>query len=291
LAAAHFALLRGAQHPLRSYYPNLNGGDTRDSADVFPVFKDFVEKHREELTPLIATRVTNTNEVGRSAFLHAGFRAVAAQAGAPLNLVEIGPSAGLNQAWDKYTVAYRRNGETHTIGPDDGALLIDTDLRGEKLPPLGAAPAVASRVGLELNPVDLSDPDQRDWLRALVWPDAIRRFAQLERALEIAARFRPNIIAGNALDLLPDVLARIPADEAVCVYHTFVTYQFTEAGRQALDDMLVGMSVRRPLWRLSIEGTLSGDAPMLLYGYRDGMKEKRTLAKCSPHGGWLEWLE
>jgi len=291
LAAVHYLLLRGAEHGLRTYYPNLNDGDHRDPADVFPVFKNFVGTHRDALEPLIAGRVTNTNEVGRSAFLHAGFRALAADAGAPLHLVEIGPSAGLNQAWDKYTVRYAANDGVHTIGPHDGALVIDAEARGEKLPPLGPSPTIASRVGLELNPVDLSDADQRDWLRALVWPDALKRFAQLERAIEIAARFRPNIVAGDALENLPDVLGGLPANETVCVYHTFVTYQFTQAGRQALDDMLVGMSVRRPLWRLSIEGTLAPvDAPMLLYSYKDGLREKRHLAGCSPHGSWIEWL-
>jgi hypothetical protein len=289
LASVHFLLLRGAQHPLRRFYPNLNGGEHVDNEDPFPYFKAFVDGHRAALAPLIASKVTNTNEVGRSGFLHAAFRVVAAEASEPLHLVEIGPSAGLNQRWDKYGVRYRHAMQVFTVGPEDARLILDVELRGDGVPPLGATPKVASRVGLELNPVDLSDPDQRDWLRALVWPDQVARFGQLEKALEISAEAKPNIRAGDALALLPDVLRELPENETVCVYHTFVTYQFSEEMRQALDDLLVAVSLRRAVWRLSIEGTLSGHAPMLLYAYREGAKDKRTLADCSGHGTWLEW--
>jgi hypothetical protein len=289
LAAVHFLLLRGAKHPLRLFYPNLNGGVTVKDDDPFPHFKAFVAEHRAELEPLIATKVTNTNEVGRCAFLHAAFRVVAKEVGAPLHLVEIGPSAGLNQRWDTYAVRYHRGDEIVRVGPEDASLILDVELRGDVSPPVGPTPKIASRIGLELNPVDLSDPDQRDWLRALVWPDQVARFGQLEKALEIAKGVKSNIRVGDALTLLPDVLAELPKDEPVCVYHTFVTYQFSEEMRQALDDMLIVVSLRRPVWRISIEGTLSGEAPMLLCSYKDGSREKRTLAYCSGHGTWLEW--
>ena len=171
-AAVHFLLLRGAQHPLREFYRNLGG---TSSEDPFPVFCDFVEKYRAELIPLIATRATQTNEVGRSAILHAAFRRVAMEARGPLNLIEIGPSAGLNMIWDHYAVRYRSADDTIVLG--DSELAIDCELRGDKRPSLGPAPNIASRIGLERNPVDLSDPDRRDWLKALVWPDQAERFA------------------------------------------------------------------------------------------------------------------
>jgi hypothetical protein len=104
-AAVHY-LLRGADHPLRRFYPNLDDRACKsDSAAVFPAFRNFVEVHREEIALLIRTRVTNTNEVGRSAVLHAGFRALAQAAGEPLHLIELGPSAGLNLIWDRYAAA------------------------------------------------------------------------------------------------------------------------------------------------------------------------------------------
>jgi hypothetical protein len=291
LAAVHFLLLRGAQHPLRRFYPNLNGGNHIEGEAAFPHFKDFVETHRAELAPLIANGVTNTNEVARCSALHAGFRAVAEEAGQPLNLIEIGPSAGLNMIWDKYRVRYSRGGQDYFAGAADAALTIDCELRGDKLPPLGPTPKVASRVGLELNPVDLSDAHHRDWLRALVWPDAVERFARMEKAIAIFLKEKVEIRAGDALGLLSDALARIPEDQPVCVYHTYVVYQFSEQMRETLDNILVMAGLRRPVWRLGAEGTLVrvGEAPLMLGRYHDGARDLRTLALCHPHGVWLEW--
>jgi hypothetical protein len=289
-AAVHFLLLRGAQHRLRDYYPNLNGGERiADLSGAYAAFRDFLLKHRDELAPLIATRTTNTNEIGRSAALHAGFRAVAAEAGEPLHLVKIGPSAGLNLVWDRYGVRYVAPDRVYQSGSPEAKLVIETALRGEGQPPHGENPRIASRVGLERSPVDLSRPEERDWLRALVWPDQVERFTRLEAALALQQGETLPIRRGDALELLPEALAAIPRDEPACVYHTFVTYQFPDAARAALDDLLIGVSVRRPVWRLSWEGTLSGEAPLLLYSYRDGVREKRTLALGHPHGSWLEW--
>ncbi len=292
LASVHYLLLRGDQHPLRKFYPNLNGGHSL-SEDAFPLFKDFVETHLAELVPLIAKGVTNTNEVARCSTLHAGFRAVAKEAGEPLNLIEIGPSAGLNMIWDSYRVRYAHDAEAFFVGPDNAPLTLNCEIRGEKMPPLGRAPKIASRVGLELNPVDLSDPHWRDWLKALVWPDQVGRFARLQKAIDIRLQHKLDVRAGNALTLLPDALAQIPEDQAVCVYHTYVTYQFSDAMREALDNILIVAALRRPIWRISAEGSLAspGDAPLTLRHYHDGTRAKRQLALCHPHGAWIEWQD
>jgi hypothetical protein len=288
-SSVHFILLRGAEHPLRRFFRNLNGGGVPEGEDPFPDFRDFVERHRDRLAPLVATRVTNTNEVGRSAFLHAAFRAVAEESGEPLNLIEIGPSAGLNLIWDKYGVRYRRGADCFYTEPRGALLAIDCELKGECVPPLGRAPEIATRVGLELNPVDLSQGDERDWLRALVWPDQVERFARLEKALEIYARESPEIRAGDALELLPEAIAGIPEDQPVCIYHTMVIYQFSEEAREALDHLLLAASLRRSIWRIGFEGSLKGENALTLGHYRDGRRDVRTLAMCHPHGTWMEW--
>jgi hypothetical protein len=289
-AAVHFLLLRGSDHPLRRHYANLNGGNAPEGEDPFRLFADFCETHRNELMPLIRSRVTNTNEVGRSGTLNAGFREVARVAGEPLHLIEIGPSAGLNLIWDRYRVRYRRGAEEFLTDVPDAKLTLDVELRGERVPPLGPAPRVASRIGLERNPVDLASADDRDWLRALVWPDQVGRFARLDAALEIYKDAKPEIVAGNALELLPDALARVPMGEPVCVYHTYVTYQFSSEMRRAFYDLLTVAGLRREVWCLSNEGQRDNENLLTLWRYHDGIKEERLLARTHPHGAWLEWL-
>ena len=283
LGAVHFLILRGAQHPLTRFYATAGGTVPAADADPFPDFRDFVTAHLAEITPLIETRVTNTNEVGRSAILHAGFRALPVEA--PLSLIEIGPSAGLNLIWDKYGVRYGAGAAVNADAP----LVIDCELRGEKVPPTGSTPAVRGRVGLELNPVNLTNADDRDWLRALIWPDQAARLVRLDKAIALFAAEKPAIIAGDALALLPDALARVPRDAVPVVYHTIAVYQFSSEMRDALESILTIAGLRRPVWRLSFE--FDGTIYLLsAIRYADGVREETRLASCHPHGTWMEWF-
>jgi len=284
--AVHFLLLRGAQHPLRAFYPDLGGAS---AGDPFPVFRDFCLVHRVELEALINTRVTNTNEVGRSAILHPGFRAAAEATKAPLYTIEIGPSAGLNLIWDSYGVRYRKDGKTIAAIAPDAPLVIECESRGDKIPPTGASPKIAGRIGLELNPVDLSNIDDRDWLRALMWPDQISRLERLDKAIALFAKAHPKILAGDALALLPEAMAEAPQDAAICVYHTIAVYQFSRAMKQALDDILTAAGLRRPVLRLSFEMEALHECELKLIRYHDGTKDERVLAASHPHGTWIEW--
>ncbi len=288
LGAVHFLLLRGVDDPLRRFYPSVGGTVSPEGEDPFPDFKTFVGRHIDQVEPLIRARVTNTNEIGRSALLHPGFRVIGKEAGAPLSLIEIGPSAGLNLIWNKYGVRYHRDGTTAAVVGAKAPLVVDCELRSDGMPPTGPAPAVSGRVGLELNPVDLGNADDRDWLRALIWPDQVSRLRRLERAVELFAREKTEIRAGDALALLPDALAQMPREAAAVVYHTIAVYQFSAAMREALENILTVAGLRRPVWRLSFE--YDGALYVLsVIRYSDGTREETRLASCHPHGTWMAW--
>jgi hypothetical protein len=289
LGAVHFLLLRGDLHPLKRFYGTVGGHMSAERDDPFPDFRNFVLSHRTAVERLIATRVTNTNEIGRSALLHPGFRAIADAVDRPLSLIEIGPSAGLNMIWDSFGVRYRRDGEIKATINEESSLIIECELRGDRQPPTDGSPTVAGRVGLELNPVDLANADDRDWLRALIWPNQIARLERLDQAIELFAAHKPLIKAGDALTLLPDALAAVPQTETPCVYHTIAIYQFSRTMRHALDDTLTVAGLRRPVWRLSFE--YDGELYILsAIRYADGTRQEMRLASCHPHGTWLEWL-
>ena len=44
---------------------------------------------------------------------------------------------------------------------------------------------IASRLGLDANPIDLTDAADARWLEACVWPDQADRFQRQERAIEL----------------------------------------------------------------------------------------------------------
>lgn len=285
LAAVHYLLLRGADHPLRNFYATLGGAG---GEGAFAHLRDFVRRHHAELAALVETRVTNTNEVGRSAILHAGFHALGQMERAPLHLIEIGPSAGLNMIWDDYGIRYRRGADIAAEIRPDAPLSLDCDLQGPHNPPFATPPQIASRTGLELHPVRLNEAQERDWLRALVWPDQPQRLARLDAAIALAAARHLDIRSGDALGLLPQLLAQIPPRQVPCVYHTIAIYQFSAAMKAQLAAQLAGAA--RPLWHLSFEFDGADGFAANLTHHAGGTAITRKLAMAQAHGAWMEWL-
>jgi hypothetical protein len=287
LAAVHFLLLRGVPAPLAAFYPSLSPTASA-SADPYPSFRVFCLEHREEILGLIATRLVQTNEVRRCGCLVPAFTRIAQQEGRPLALVEIGASAGLNLLWDRYGYDY---GIGRRYGDPRSPVQIVCELRGDRQLPLPVVwPRVATRVGLDLNPIDVHDADAALWLRALVWPDEAGRAELLRQALQVAQDDPPRLLAGNALDRLPEVLATIPNDQALCVFHTHTVNQFPPDARARLSALLAEHALGRALYRVSIEWLGAASPRLELIVYKDGVTAEDLLAYCGSHGEWLEGL-
>ena len=69
---------------------------------------------------------------------------------------------------------------------------------------------VVWRAGLDLNPLDVTDPDDRAWLDALVWPGEEHLRDQLHTAAEVATADPPHLVRGDLLTDLPALLADAP---------------------------------------------------------------------------------
>jgi hypothetical protein len=62
--------------------------------------------------------------------------------------------------------------------------------------------------GLDLKPVDLSDPGEVGWLEALVWPEQVDRLARLHAAIKIASRHGRRValvVVARLIVAQPDV--------------------------------------------------------------------------------------
>ena len=163
LAAVHFLLLGGLEHPLAAVY----AGTAAD--DPGPLFADLCRAHRQEILEVMATHHTNTNEVGRSAVL--GPALTAAAAGTEVGIVDVGCSAGLNLRCDRYLLDY---GPAGTTGPPDAAVRIPCTVLAGRPPIAPRLPVIGARVGLDRDPVDVRDEAAARWLLACIWPDTGR---------------------------------------------------------------------------------------------------------------------
>jgi hypothetical protein len=275
-------------HPLAAFYASA-AGDVRAGGDLCAQFRAFCGQYQQEIRALVATRLVQTNEVQRSACLLPGFTLVAAHwPGWLLALVEIGASAGLNLLWDRYGYHY---GDGGRIGDLRGTVQITCALKGDKTPPLPAVlPRVAYRAGIDLHPIDVRDADETLWLRALVWPEHDSRAALLERAIALVRQDPPRLVEGDALAVLPAVLADVPPECGLCIFESHAFNQFAPDARERLLDVIAEHVAVRDLALLSLQGT-GAAATLALTVYQQGAWQERLLARCDGHGRWMEWLE
>ena len=76
----------------------------------------------------------------------------------------------------------------------------------------------------------------------------------------------------------------------LCVLHSFVTNQFSDAQRDQFTSLLRAHT--EPIYRISIEWLNEAHPRLELRVYQGGEEvEKRLLAYVESHGRWIEWLE
>lgn len=235
---------------------SLVATDALDEA-TFHLLRDFAVAHDEELRAALQ-RGKQTNNVTRSAALLPAFCLAAAWADAPLGLVELGPSVGINLCWDHFAYDLGDLGRFgRAASPCQIPFRIVNGTGGATawLPDL-TLPPVATRVGLELAPVDLDASDELAWLRcwsAGVDPAAIARF---DAAIEVVRGVRPRIVPGDAVANLVAAVDAIPREVVACTFSSFMAYQLEPSARRELASTLARIGRTRRLVHVSL-----GDAP------------------------------
>ena len=153
-----------------------------------------------------------TNEPMRSAPLMAGLLVIAQETkGLPIALYEVGASAGLLLMLDRYRHCL---GDT-TAGAPDASVLIAPQWEGSSPP--DEQVQITRRRGSDLEPLDVTNQDDRERLLAYIWADQADRLARVEAALEIAAKDPPQLERAEAaawmertIDAKPEVgVARV----------------------------------------------------------------------------------
>lgn len=293
-AAVHLLLLRGAEHPLRAYYPDLTETPLpRDEA--YPAFRDFVLAHRDEVVALVQSRLVQTNVLERCGALLPGIATAAAELespAGPLAMLEIGASAGLNLLWDRYAYEYVAvEGGTMRWGDASSPVKLPVEVRGERLPEIPSGLHAAWRCGVDLAPVDLTATDDFWWQRALMWPERIDRQYRLDAARDMMAADPVRLVAGDANEHLPALIAEAPPALPLVLLASFTLYQFPEDARTRLFAAIAEASRDRPIALVSVDITRIGDlwGTMHLSLFRDGARTTRTLGTTHPHGAWVAW--
>ncbi len=249
-------------------------------------------RHWNDVRELMLARSTQTNEAGRCATLLPAL----ARIPGPLALMEVGASAGLCLYPDRYSYRFTVTGavgaefaQSTTLDPADGpsAVVLDCELTNISVPE--RLPEVAWRAGIDLNPLDITDVDQREWLTSLIWPEHEARRERLLAAASIAAADPPHLVRGDLLDTVESLLAEVPAGTQPVVFHSAVL-AYVDAEVRACFASL--MRSRDDVVWISNEGAgVLPDTPAQLEtlgveadGRFDLSVDGRAVALTGPHG-------
>ncbi|WP_344666972.1 DUF2332 domain-containing protein [Catenulispora yoronensis] len=317
-AAMHRVLADHPDDALAAYYASL-GGDRAPDAELAKAFEAFVFDHRDRIETLLATADLQSNEPLRAAQLRPAFGWAQAGLGRALGLIEVGTSAGLLLHPERY-------GYEYVFG--DGSVLerppaAGSDPRDDVVGPVlrcemrGAATAkalapliakdlrISSRVGLDLNPLNPADAENRAWLRAQVWPEEADRRARLDAALAMAVRYPARLRKGDAVAILPAAVGTVSAPAVPCVFVSNTLAHFDADGRAAFVELIRALGARQDLVlivkepdsvglglfapRAVADPAVPGVETLGAVLYQAGRERCFSLGTAGPRGAWLDW--
>lgn len=214
--ALHAAVLTGRDATLAAAYPRNDSDWSMDT--VWPLARAFIAREADWVRDFLQF-APQTNETRRSIALLAGFLAFAGQWRGPIDMLEIGASAGLNLNWDQFryeTQSWSWGGESPVV--------IDTDWQGPP-PATQHTLNIRSRAACDLNPLDIRDEAERLRLKSYIWPDQPDRLARFDGAVALALANDVRVERASADVWLREKLASRVGDAATLIYHSvFLQY-------------------------------------------------------------------
>lgn len=250
-------------------------------------FRRGVVDNADAVRAIMLERSTQTNEPGRCATL----LPVLSMLPQPLALIEVGASAGLCLLPDLYGYDYGG----HILAPKWKQLPppVFPCAVDRRTPVPSALPHVVWRAGLDLNPVDISDPGQAAWLKALVWPEQTDRLTRLCAAMQIAAANKPRLVGGDLRRDLGRLAAEAPKDATLVIFHTAVlAYVASPTERAEFARSVQSLS---PFWLASEAPRVFPDIAALVGETQSASRflvsvNGRAVAWADPHGASLDWI-
>ena len=139
------------------------------------------------------------------------------------------------------------------VGDPASDVVIATEVRGAVRVPLPAEPPrVVRRIGVDIEPLDLDEPQVRAWLTACV-PQEIGAVTRFERATRVARSQPAQLVRGDALSVLPEILAEIPDDVLVCLTDSYVHVFFEQAELRRFREFVDAVGAQRDIDWISLD--------------------------------------
>lgn len=291
LAVMHERVLQGLEPDLSHFYSGEKTGNAGH------LFVKAVLGSREYLEPILATRFTQTNEIGRVAIIAPALASLPACDN--LTLIDVGTSAGLTLRLEDCFIDYGSHG---ALGPLDSKVRVRAEVLSGH-PPCQSVP-IGRRIGIDRHILNPSNKGDARWILACVWPDT-GRLDRTRAALELAVSKPSELIEGDALEILSGFLSSVQGP--IVVTTTWVVAYMDPTYRARLTTALMAASQHRDIYWISAEApgvvdqlpdvtppSVEGPAASVvgLVTFTKGeIADTRVLAHAHSHGSWIWWYD
>ncbi|WP_300513329.1 DUF2332 family protein [Aliiroseovarius sp.] len=275
LGGLHALVLTGEAPRLVAAYPPHEVDDATLGAAL-----DHALTHNRATLNRWLDNPPQTNEIRRAAALIAGAGWLAERFDLPVVMSELGASAGLNLAWDRYAL----DTPAGWIGPAGAPVVLTPEWRGGP-PPTGRLDIVDRR-GVDLKPMDVNLPEDALRLMSYLWADQTDRLERTRAALPLIGDW---VDRGDAAAWLERRLSGNTPDRLQLIYHT-IAWQYFPGDTQAR--CLAAMEEagkRGPVARLAMEADDRPGQGAAITVTLWPSRKVIALGRVDFHGRWLDW--
>lgn len=280
--AIHRLALIGKAPSIARHFPSTGGnpGPTliADYLEALAIFRNDIDDG--------LSRSVQTNEVGRTTMLVTGMSFFAREVGIPAtHLREVGSSCGLNLQVDDYF--FEANGISY--GNGNALVRFEDSAWGTPRPDIAQCPALLSRAGCDIAPLDARDKNDQFTLLSFVWPDQFERFTRLRNAINNACA-SPTYVSPHqqdAAEWIHQQFENIPFDEPVLIFHSIVwqylSQKTKDAFREAVNNHCTQRSAPTGWLRMEPAGPVA-DLRIDIWEDKRKTHSDQVLADSSYHG-------
>lgn len=265
-------------------------GAVTDAAEAERILAGVTARHDAALVPWL-DGPPQTNEAGRSAGLMTGILHLAERFGPALEVLEIGSSAGMNLLIDRFRFDLGGVG----VGPAESPVLIRPEWRGP--PPPAASVDIRSVRGVDIQPLDATDPAQADRLQSYIWVENDARQARMAACIAMMREAPVALAGGDAADWVEAELATPQEPGTTRVLMHSVMWQYLpQSGRDRIAAAMAAAGARATAERRLGWVMMEPNRDLHRHEVRvqgwDGQGETpmELVALTHAHGAWVEGL-
>lgn len=307
-AAIHREILRSnpSFHGLAAYYPTVGGKKDLDTRAIGAELRRLILAHGEVLGEFLQQAAVQTNETARGI---CWVLPLSYLAWPEIVLADLGCSAGLNLVADQrhYRLRGARadNGD-FTVGRGRDPQFSVTTSGDFVSPDQSGLPGIRARIGCDLHPFSLKNPEDELTLSSFVWGDQPQRLLRLQEGIRALHEVRKSAapvqlmradLPSHLSSFLNGTVSSHPKLPLV-IYNTYLTPYLEDKGKslgQQLGQWAVAQD--RPILWLQWEPLDQVQKPPELGWlgwtielWHGGVHRRWHLAWVHPHGTEVQWL-